>query len=115
MIQVKAVFLIYVIIVDQNDPLIALGNVLDWERLESAFEPLYRVTGRPAKPIRLMCGLLMLKQLENLSDESVVVQWRRNPYYQAFFGETQFQTGLPCYGVGEVSLTHRRRRSEIDF
>ncbi len=27
----------------------------------------------PAKPIRLMVGLLILKQLENLSDESIVI------------------------------------------
>lgn len=92
---------------DQNDPLIALGNALNWERLESAFEPLYSTAGRPAKPVRLMCGLLMLKQLENLSDESVVVQWRRNPYYQAFCGETQFQTALPCHATELVKFRQR--------
>lgn len=32
-----------------------------------------------------MAGLLILKQLKNLSDESVVLQWKRNPYYQAFY------------------------------
>jgi IS5 family transposase len=37
--------------------------------------------GRPSKPIRLMVGLLLLKQLENLSDERVVLQFKRNPYY----------------------------------
>ena len=31
-----------------------------------------------------MVGLLLLKQLESLSDEAVVVQWKRNPYYQGF-------------------------------
>ena len=34
--------------------------------------------GRPSKPIRLMVGLLLLKQLENLSDERVVLQFKRN-------------------------------------
>jgi hypothetical protein len=29
-----------------------------------------------------MVGLLILKQLENLSDEVVVVQFKRNPYYR---------------------------------
>jgi len=42
--------------------------------------------GAHSKPIRLMVGLLLLKQLENLSDEAVVVEWKRNPYYQAFCG-----------------------------
>jgi IS5 family transposase len=39
-----------------------------------------------AKPIRLMVSLLLLKQLENLSDERVVLQFKRNPYYQYFCG-----------------------------
>jgi len=29
--------------------------------------------------------------LENLSDEAVVLQWKRNPYYQAFCGLKAFQ------------------------
>jgi hypothetical protein len=29
-----------------------------------------------------MVGLLLLKQLEDLSDERVVLQFKRNPYYQ---------------------------------
>ena len=32
--------------------------------------------------IRLMVGLLLLKQLENLSDENIVLQFKRNPYYR---------------------------------
>ena len=38
--------------------------------------------GRPGKPIRLMCGMLILKHLRNLSDESLVEQWSENAYYQ---------------------------------
>jgi IS5 family transposase len=34
-----------------------------------------------------MVGLLLLKQLENLSDERVVLQFKRNPYYQYFCGK----------------------------
>ena len=45
--------------------------------------PLYCSTnGRPAHPIRLMCGLLILKHLRNVSDEMVVSQWSENAYYQ---------------------------------
>jgi IS5 family transposase len=33
-----------------------------------------------------MVGLLLLKQLENLSDERVVLQFKSNPYYQYFCG-----------------------------
>jgi IS5 family transposase len=43
---------------------------------------LYAERGRPAKLVRLTVGLLLLKQIENLSDERVVEAWTRNPYYQ---------------------------------
>ncbi len=54
-----------------------------------------------------MVGLLLLKQLENLSDEAVVVQWKRNPYYQFFCGMTAFQRELPCHST---ELVHFRKR-----
>jgi IS5 family transposase len=69
---------------DMNDPLIALSNAIDWKIFENEFSKFYSKDGSPAKPIRLMVGLLILKQLENLSDESIVIQWKRNPYYQYF-------------------------------
>ena len=43
-----------------------------------------------------MVGLLILKQLHNLSDEQRVATWVQNPYFQAFCGEQQFQWQLPC-------------------
>ncbi len=49
------------------------------------------ISGSLVKPIRLMVGLLTLKQLENLSDESIVIQWKRNPYYQYFCGYNKMQ------------------------
>lgn len=81
---------------DPKDPLLLLGKKIPWEQFEKEFTPLYSERGRPAKPIRLMVGLLLLKQLENLSDERVVEEWRRNPYFQAFCGMKEFQWDLPC-------------------
>lgn len=92
---------------DYSDPLLVLAQKLDWQSLEEAFSPLYSDIGRSAKPIRLMCGLLILKQLDNLSDESVVVNWRRSPYYQVFCGETEFQTCLPCHPTELVKFRQR--------
>ena len=64
-------------------PLFQLSNKINWKRFENAFSPLYCSTnGRPAHPIRLMCGLLILKHLRNVSDEMVVSQWSENAYYQ---------------------------------
>ena len=45
---------------DSKDPLIQLANAINWSMFDSAFEHHYSLEqGRPAKPIRLMVGLLM--------------------------------------------------------
>jgi len=93
---------------DHKHPLFVLANKIHWHKFEEAFEPLYcKDNGRPGKPIRLMVGLLMLKHIRNISDESVVEQWSENNYYQYFCGETAFVPGVPC----EASeLVHFRQR-----
>ena len=54
-----------------------------------------------------MVGLLILKQLEGLSDEAIVLQWKRNPYYQVFCGMKKFQRRLPFYST-ELVHFHKR-------
>ena len=92
----------------QKHPLYMLSHRIEWKQFEDAFRPLYSEnTGRPAKAIRLMVGLLILKHLRNISDESVVEQWAENIYYQYFCGETVFNPSVPC----EASeLVHFRKR-----
>lgn len=93
---------------DVNDPLLQLADAIPWQEFDEAFSIHYtKSTGAPSKPIRLLVGLLILKQLENLSDESVVLQWKRNPYYQAFCGIKEFQQKLPCHST---ELVHFRKR-----
>ena len=88
-------------------PLYILANEMKWNIFEKAFADLYSEEGRPAKPIRLMVSLLMLKHIRNISDESVVEQWSENCYYQYFSGEKVFACGEPC----EASeLVHFRNR-----
>lgn len=93
---------------DPADPLLRLSAAIPWHQFEESFAIHYtEATGAPSKPIRLMVGLLLLKQLENLSDEAVVLQWKRNPYYQAFCGMKMFQRRLPCHST---ELVHFRKR-----
>lgn len=93
---------------DPNDPLIQLASIIPWQVFDEEFAKYYQKNiGAPSKPIRLMVGLLMLKSLENLSDESVVIQWKRNAYYQAFCGMTEFQKEVPCHAT---ELVHFRKR-----
>lgn len=97
-----------------NHPLIVLSTAIDWTSLEEAFAPLYSNKGRGAKPIRLMSGLLMLKQLYDLSDESIVEQWLMNPYYQKFCGEVSFQTSPPCHSTDLVYFRQRLGKEGIE-
>ena len=62
---------------DPKQPLFRLAEAIKWEGFEKAYEDFYSKEGRPAKPVRLMVGLLLLKQLENLSDEVVCDGGRR--------------------------------------
>jgi IS5 family transposase len=54
-----------------------------------------------------MCGLLILKHLRNISDESVVEQWSENAYFQYFCGMQEFTPSFPC---NASELVHFRKR-----
>jgi len=99
---------------DSNDPLIALADMIEWDAFEESFVKYYSDEGRPAKPIRLMVGLLILKQLENLSDENIVLQFKRNPYYQYFCGMHEYQPALPCDPTELVKFRKRIGKEGIE-
>src|SRR5579863_3948879 len=93
---------------NHTHPLYKLANVIDWEQFDNAFSQHYNARmGAPAKPIRLMVSLLILKQLRNLSDESVVEQWSENAYYQYLSGQSCFAASEPCEAT---ELVHFRKR-----
>ena len=93
---------------DPTDPLLKLAQVIPWSDFDAAFEKHYtQGIGAPSKPIRLMVGLLILKQLENLSDETIVLQWKPNPYYQVLSGSTECSAKAPGHST---ELVHFRTR-----
>jgi len=93
---------------NHNHPLYKLAQTINWKVFDEAFSKHYSLTqGKPAKPIRLMVGLLILKQVRNLSDESVVEQWAENSYYQYFSGETYFSPNPPCVATELVEFRKR--------
>jgi IS5 family transposase len=94
-------------LVNPGHPLCKLSKRIPWDEIEEHFSDLYHHSGRPAKPIRRMMSLLILKQLYNLSDESIVERWVENPYYQFFSGETLFQWESPCH---PTDLVYFRKR-----
>jgi IS5 family transposase len=93
--------------INPKHELCLLADKIDWDFFEQQFAPLYSDQGAPAKPVRLMVGLLILKQVYDLGDETVMAEWVSNPYYQYFCGETVFQWKFPC---DPSDLVHFRKR-----
>lgn len=54
-----------------------------------------------------MVGLLILRQLGNLSDERGVEEWKRNPYFQAFLRNEDNSTANP---MRTIRFCHFRKR-----
>jgi IS5 family transposase len=94
-------------LINPGHPLCKLAKRIPWHELERHFANLYHHSGRPAKPIRLMVSLLILKQLYNLSDETIVERWVENPYFQFFSGESVFQWTFPCHPTDLVYFRNR--------
>ena len=100
---------------DMHDPLIALARSIDWGFFDESFEKYYTLdNGRPGKPIRLMVGLLLLKQLKNLSDDEIVLQWKQNPYFQYFCGFNELQIALPCHATELVKFRQRIGKEGVE-
>jgi len=94
-------------IIDLRHELVLLASRIDWEYFEKEFGLLYAIVGQPGVPIRLMVGCLMLKQMENLGDETLAKQWVRDPYMQYFCGMRCFEHRFP---FDPSDFVHFRKR-----
>lgn len=93
---------------NHQHPLYILSHQIKWSIFESAFKNHYSgQKGAPSKPIRRMVGLLILKHLRNISDESIVEQWQENAYYQYLCGEEVFSQKRPCSSTELVEFRKR--------
>ena len=85
-----------------------LAKMIDWDHYEKEFGQYYSENNsREPKPIRLMVGLIMLQNMFNFSDRSVVRTWIENPYWQYFCGFDFLQWKFP---IDPSSLTRFRNR-----
>ena len=100
---------------DTKDPLIQLADIFPWSKFEEELKKHYTGEGRPPKPIRLMVGILLLKQLKNLSDESIVEHWKQNPYFQYFCGLNDYQASIPCHPTELVKFRNRIGKEGMEF
>lgn len=95
-------------VIDLRHELVRLAHLVDWSGLEADLSMYYCAdNGRPGDSIRLMAGLLFLKDAKGLSDEEVCAAWRENPYFQYFCGEEYFQHRLPVEPPG-LSIFRKR-------
>lgn len=91
-----------------------LANKIGWVSLEKEFEPLHGTVGRPSISIRTIVGLLLLKHMYNLGDETVVERYLENPYWQHFYGEIYFQYKLPFDPSDFVHFRHRIGKKDME-
>lgn len=102
-------------LINLNHPLVKLANELDWSKMEFEFQNLYSDQGRPSIPIRKIAGMLLLKEMFNQSDESVVERWIENPYWQYFTGEDFFQNKQPFDPSEFVHFRKRLKENGLEF
>ena len=101
---------------DQKHPLYLLANKINWTIFDDSFKKHYdEKMGKPAKPIRLMVSLLILKHVRNQSDENLVEQWSANLYFQYFSGEQYFQPGIPCVPTELVAFRQRIGEAGVEL
>ena len=90
-----------------------LAEALPWEKLDGEYGKYFAAgQGRPAKDARLVCGLLVVKQLKDLSDEDAVAEFMESPYIQAFCGQEYFAVEDV---INPGILSERRKRLGGEF
>ncbi len=94
-------------IVKPDHPITVLADSFPWSDIESEYSDLYSDKGAPAKPVRMMAGLLILKMIFRGSDGGIVVEWQRDPYFQYFCGGNVLVDKPPC-NPGDLSRFRKR-------
>lgn len=102
--------------IDMKNPLVRLADSMQWEVFEDHWRSLYsNAGGQMASAGRRVAGLLMLKHMEALSDERLMVVWVTNPYYQYFCGETHFQHRPPVDPTSLIKWRHRLGEEGLEW
>lgn len=100
--------------INLNHELSLLADKIHWKYFENEFSKLYSNTGKPAMPLRLMVGSLMLKRIYNLGDETLCEAWVRDPYMQYFCGMAHFEHKFPCDPSDFVHFRKRLGKAGIE-
>jgi IS5 family transposase len=93
--------------IDPSHELCRLAKKINWDDVERDFAKFYSTKGAPSVPVRIMIGLILLKQVFRYSDKNALIQWLENPYWQYFCGQVYFQHKAPFYFT---DFSHFRKR-----
>lgn len=93
---------------------VKLGDNIPWEKVEKEYNKRLKNShnGAGNKPARMVVGALIVKHVENLSDEKTIQAIQENPYMQYLLGLPAF-TEKPIF-VPEL-LVLVRKRLDHDF
>jgi hypothetical protein len=99
---------------DSDNRWVIFSSLMPWEELEETYAPQFNpTTGAPAKPVRLVFGVLFIKQRLGLTDEESVEQIRENAYMQFFLGFAGYSSKAPF--DPSMMVRFRKRFSEEDL
>lgn len=72
---------------DKRNRWVKLAETMPWEELSMVYnKSLSTNQGRPALPSRIVIGALIIKHMQNFTDEELMEQIRENAYLQYFLG-----------------------------
>lgn len=75
---------------------VILASLIPWDDVEEKYSKLFvENNGRPAIPVRVALGALILKEKMKSSDEELVEQIRESPYLQFFLGYEGYKYEIP--------------------
>lgn len=98
---------------DPDNEWVQLAARIPWDRAELMYAAMFPSdTGRPAAPLRVALGSLIIKQRKNLSDRKLLKEIQESPYLQYFIGLGQFRHEAPFTAPALVSF---RKRINSDF
>ena len=76
--------------INPEHELCLLAKKINWDTLEKEISPLYAKGGRPFIPISTILGLLLLKQIYDPGDETVLDRYIDSPYFSRIIGMVRF-------------------------
>lgn len=87
---------------------VVLGDLIPWDEVEARYAKLFSDSnGRPALPVRVALGALLIKEKLKTTDEETALQIRENHYLQYFLGYEGYRDEAP---FDASMMVHFRKR-----